>query len=544
MKKVTEKMGYFYSLIGFLAGLMSILSLFDAAISVSQILGFSVSLFQTYTALITSFFNDYYQLLISLFSAVLGAIVARAMFAYRKFISNTQDLLYFVGRSLSGGQATPQSESKNYHPNGIQLIAITIKNIRCFEDVTIKFTDESGSRLQSIVLGDNASGKSTFLRCIALGLCPESDAVSLLKQEAGNWIRTGEESGSITTFVEGDGFSGTIVTEVLKDSSDQEFVRQNTTPSRFPWADLFVAAYGTARSQSIPSSPRKYSTAEAVASLFQKNPELLNPEVVLNRAGPEDRQKINDLFKQILMLGENNGDLIKLDDGVVFSGPWGEQLLDTVSDGYRSTAQWLFDLIGRQFLKRERWQSSGILIIDELEQHLHPRWQRHIVGKITNLFPNLHLICSTHTPLVAGGAADLENGQMIMMKSAEDGCIEAAQAASDLLKGLGADEILTSIFGLYTTQSVESWRDVERYNWLIQNGGESQHGSEIEKLRTRIREKWPLTGSNLAAEIADAVSAEFERKRTQRFGDKEVVDALIREHVSSLFKLDEGSKRD
>ena len=70
---------------------------------------------------------------------------------------------------------------------------VRISNIRCFEEVCIDF-DEPGSSV--VLTGDNGFGKSTLLRCMAMGLCDESGAAALLREVPGKFIRRG--SGSRT----------------------------------------------------------------------------------------------------------------------------------------------------------------------------------------------------------------------------------------------------------------------------------------------------------------------------------------------------------
>ena len=59
---------------------------------------------------------------------------------------------------------------------------VKLTNIRLFRELDISFVDKSdGLKRWTILLGDNATGKSTLLRCIAIGLCDESGAASLVR---------------------------------------------------------------------------------------------------------------------------------------------------------------------------------------------------------------------------------------------------------------------------------------------------------------------------------------------------------------------------
>lgn len=62
-------------------------------------------------------------------------------------------------------------------------------------------------------------------------------------------------------------------------------------------------------------------------------------------------------------------------------------------------------------------ESNGIVLIDEIELHLHPAWQRKIVPKLMEIFPNVQFIISTHSPVILGQIASrhiriLENGEV------------------------------------------------------------------------------------------------------------------------------------
>ena len=87
---------------------------------------------------------------------------------------------------------------------------ITLKNVRCFKDETIDLGDSYPSLL---IAGNNATGKSSVLRSIAMGLCDEASAGGLLRELPGDFIRTGKDDATITIeFTEEDGEKWFIVT--------------------------------------------------------------------------------------------------------------------------------------------------------------------------------------------------------------------------------------------------------------------------------------------------------------------------------------------
>ncbi len=105
-------------------------------------------------------------------------------------------------------------------------------------------------------------------------------------------------------------------------------------------------------------------------------------------------------------------------DGVVFKDPNGSNLaINELSDGYRSILSLTFDLI-RQMVsffgykdvfrnlpkKGMNIDLPGVVIIDEIDAHLHPSWQKRIGYWLTKYFPSIQFIVTTHSPLVCHAA--------------------------------------------------------------------------------------------------------------------------------------------
>ena len=80
--------------------------------------------------------------------------------------------------------------------------------------------------------------------------------------------------------------------------------------------------------------------------------------------------------------------------------------MKNLSDGYKNTIGMIADIAYRmavlnpQLLDRVLTETPGIVLIDEVDLHLHPRWQQRILGDLQMLFPNVQFIVSTHAPLV------------------------------------------------------------------------------------------------------------------------------------------------
>ena len=94
--------------------------------------------------------------------------------------------------------------------------------------------------------------------------------------------------------------------------------------------------------------------------------------------------------------------------------------LGQLSDGERSFLAMITDLSRRLVLANPRLQSplegEGIVLIDELELHLHPKWQREVVGKLRQTFPKIQFVCTTHSPFII---QSLQAGELITLDPEE-----------------------------------------------------------------------------------------------------------------------------
>lgn len=81
-----------------------------------------------------------------------------------------------------------------------------------------------------------------------------------------------------------------------------------------------------------------------------------------------------------------------------------ELSLNQLSDGYRSMVAMIMDFARRLVLANpdleNPLEAEAILLIDEVELHLHPQWQQTVVPSLRRAFPNTQLIVTTHSPQV------------------------------------------------------------------------------------------------------------------------------------------------
>ena len=101
-------------------------------------------------------------------------------------------------------------------------------------------------------------------------------------------------------------------------------------------------------------------------------------------------------------------------------------------------------------------------MIDEIDAHLHPSWQRRIIPTLIRHFPKLQIFCSTHSPLMLAG---LEAGQVQLLRRGEDGKVTVSTNESDIA-GWSADEILRNFLDVPTPTDMATAEHVARLSEL------------------------------------------------------------------------------
>lgn len=300
------------------------------------------------------------------------------------------------------------------------LKSIRLINIRCFKSVEINFDLEgANNRKWTVILGENGTGKSTILKACAL-LMAGSDALVELENDPASWVRKGETHGSIVGRIEtAEGEEREIALEFSTDEGVSEFLhRSSDSLERLNDAlkhsdrNYPVFAYGASRrlsgEKSFGKSEYRHPRARAMASLFDRDAPL-NPleqwAMDLDyRSGGEEmdtvRKVLSDFLPQLTF------DSIDKDSRqLMFQTADGLVPLGALSDGYQNVAAWVGDLlyqiseIFRDY--KQPLKARGLLIIDEIDLHLHPKWQRQLLDFLDKQLPNMQLLVTTHSVVTA-----------------------------------------------------------------------------------------------------------------------------------------------
>ena len=446
------------------------------------------------------------------------------------------------------------------------ITKIALKNIRCFGDeTTFDLSSANDARKWTVIVGDNGVGKTTLLRAIAMGLCDKDSASALLRDSGSDLIRKGADSATIRVDLWDEEVGPcSISTTFARSVAGPETVEHHETwtesKQAFPWQKMFVCGYGANRGVGGADEPsEEYSVADAVYTLINYDWDLLAPESSFWRLTEGDDSKIHQIrewLNHILTLPE--GDTVNLTTkGIRIRTTADLDLpISACADGYEATVTWILDVLCR-FLQANSWKMpkpwntdfSGIVLIDELEQHLHPRLQKEIIGRLSRQFPKLQFIVTTHSPLCAVGAADLSDEECgLVLLSWEETHVSRHEGHPP--RRQRADQVLTSyLFGLTSTRSEDVASDIARYSHLkAKKELTQQESNELGQLNARLTQELGSQETELQRKVEDAVSKALQEMSASWLASANIpsqaVDWEIKRQLGRLFNRDARNDQD
>ncbi|MEP6902421.1 MAG: AAA family ATPase, partial [Actinomycetota bacterium] len=149
----------------------------------------------------------------------------------------------------------------------------------------------------------------------------------------------------------------------------------------------------------------------------------------------------------------------------------GDELdFDVLPDGLRSLISWIPDFLSTVDLLK--WQDdlpitekNLILLLDEIEVHLHPAWQRKVLPVVQKLFKNSQIFVSTHSPFVVNSVDDA----WVYKLELNDGKTKV----TDIVKsedGISYQTVLREIFGIDEEFGGKTQNDLDKFYGIVRNG--------------------------------------------------------------------------
>lgn len=339
----------------------------------------------------------------------------------------------------------------------MKIESFSIQNYKCIKDLTVDCRGADGEIKQwTVLLGENNTGKTNVLRALSYLVVSKLD----FKVEIGEEREVIEEG---TTFI-ARGYEGFFrevkpqqcVKSILSNgdhwNSDSRIECAKGTVS---YLDLFP--YGVNR------VPARAVLSQRVTfpyyTLFSSDARLLDLQEWLlqldysQKSGSEKSQKrlekMHDLVRSDLFPGVTDFSFKKDGDNehvvVVFSaGKDGDVRFEELGFGYQTTLTWLVDFCKRMFElypdADNPLHGEAVVLVDEIDLHLHPKWQRDLVPTLSKIFPKVQFIVTTHSPHVLQSMEDVN--LYVLRRNAESGEIEAERSNVTNFTGWTVEEIL------------------------------------------------------------------------------------------------------
>lgn len=230
------------------------------------------------------------------------------------------------------------------------------------------------------------------------------------------------------------------------------------------------------------------------------------------------RYSINVIGQTISrIIGESFGVEVSPDGKFVLAKSRGAEVsLDLLPEGLKSILSWVADLLMR--LDRISWKNPSspptyqpfLLLLDEIDVHLHPKWQRHVLPLIQELFPNAQIIATTHSPFVVASASD---AHIVNLEITEGRSRKGHESSGE--QGSSYSAILQSIFGIDSAFDAETERLFELARSEIKSllSGQSQGKSRLDAVVASISAR-----SQEARELIAVELRQFERSMLRKSG--------------------------
>lgn len=460
-------------------------------------------------------------------------------------IQATDGVLSFTLRP-PGSRSSSKSTLPALTPKRIWLRELDLKNFRCFEYQSFSFHDSF-----TVLIGDNASGKTTVLEALKLAVgalflgfdgveeAPsfELDQVRRLRHLQGE-SATYEMAFPVQahcTAMWGNhrvAWSRLMTTQKQTSSNEEQ-------PEAMPLTELARSLQSQVRSGKeviLPviayySTGRVWRTSQALSgelsrpdSRFEGYKGCLSPASHLDylvlwiktqeMIALQEKQSrgiyeaVKEAIKRCMAHVKNvyydvaEGDVyVTLADGQHLP-------FRMLSEGIRSMFAMVADIARRAAILNPQLgrlsieQAPGIILIDELDLHLHPKWQQTVVADLARAFPRMQFVATTHSPLLVGGL--LPSQVICLARDEKEPSIIVAAPMKESVKGWRADQILTSLpFGLESSIDPETQKLIATYSRLsVRENLTSTERKQLEDAARRLQLRLPSSAEKREAREA------------------------------------------
>lgn len=319
-----------------------------------------------------------------------------------------------------------------------------------------------------------------------------------------------------------------------------------------------VFAYGAFR-QYQKRSPPAHEADHAIINLFETDRLLANPEHWLLGLEGED---FNDVARALKIIMSVDGDIKVIDkapDGkscLIVTVPAGvvtRTPLNDVSSGYRTILAMVCDIMQRLMDRRvhPRFQglehAQAVVLIDEVEAHLHPRWKIQIMHVLRKALPKVTFIAISHDPLCLRG---MQKGEVVVVqrrskaggaKTQYATCIEQLSDLPDSSR-LTIEQLLTSdFFNLMSTDQPEMEKQLASVADLLSKRKNrevvtAQEQRVMAYFEDEVNDALPVGTSEAQRVVQEAVAEFLQRRKKEPSSEWETIRVETKTKILNILK--------
>ena len=379
---------------------------------------------------------------------------------------------------------------------------LLIENYHAFKGRNeLDLIDEDGHLYQwTVFLGNNNTGKTNLLKAIAGLEAVEISSVSsqLYFEPIGTYFidfiyREGESDEFLigVDIVEIANFAASEK-KVSKFAFNNTISKIGNRPEPFFWwfrqsygfadnnknlENLKILGYGVSRKTGQKGISEKNEEQNA-ASLFNPDSRLTNIEEWLfqldyaskngQEAATERLQLVKEIIRSEILPEISDFRFItteELKNFIEYKTKEGWFRFNELGYGYQTTISWIIDLCKKMFERypksKEPLKEPAIVLVDELDLHLHPKWQRTIISYLSKTFPCTQFIVTTHSPLIL---QTIEKVNLFALVR-EDDHVNIKHIPVKTFEGWSVEEILAEVMemedGIFSEKHNKLFRDFD-----------------------------------------------------------------------------------
>lgn len=410
---------------------------------------------------------------------------------------------------------------------------VSIRNFKSLERIEFSVpqmvmkTSAEPKAAALLILGENATGKSTILEALAYSIMTQGSRARL-NLDPNALILNPKYLG----MPQMPSLAQAKIEITYAEAGVRSLIIQRSGVSRRdlhapPQLPLF--AYGAFRQ--FQKATRRSAPHQHVRSLFHTDELLSNPENWLLKLKGKDFDMVVRALREVFRI-EDDFDVIEREKNTVYvvvgpSDSGAGQIrtpIELVSSGFRAVLAMLCDIMQGLMDKRlnpafeSLDRAAGLVLIDEVEAHLHPRWKMSIMTGLRRALPGITFIATSHDPLCLRGMGRSE--VMVLERvSGKEGGSDLAVFIHNLVElpdneNWTIEQLLTAdFFQLRTTESLEAEQRAAEMEDLLARGVKPSENPELREYLVELTDTLPIGHTEVQRLIQDAIAIYLKERR-------------------------------